>query len=60
MLGTIVDVEYDRNLRVEAVDAERCEVWFSIENQPVCAIGHLAIDEKERLHATIRIGPGMA
>jgi hypothetical protein len=60
MLGTIVDNEYDRHLRIEARDAERRKVWLSIEDQPIGAIRHRPIDEKERFHTTIGVGPCMA
>ena len=60
MLGTIVDVKYDRDLRVEAAGTERREVWLSIKHQPVSADGHGPVDEKERLHAPIGVGPCMA
>lgn len=60
MLGTLVDVEYDRYLRIEAGDTERCEIWFNIKNQPVSAVRHRSIDEKEGFHAPVRVGPCMA
>ena len=60
MLGTIVDIEYDRHLRIEARNTERRKVWLSVKDQPVGAIRHGSIDEKKRLHATIGIGPCMA
>ena len=60
MLGTIVDIEYDRHLRIEARNTERRKVWLSVKDQPVGAIRHGPIDEKERFHAPIGIGPCMA
>jgi hypothetical protein len=60
MLRTIVDVENNRYLRIEAADTERREVWFSVKNQPVSAVGHRAIDEKERFYAPVSVGPCMA
>ena len=60
MLRTVVNVENDRYLRIEAGDTERREIWFSIKNQPVSADGHRPIDEKERFHTPIRVGPCMA
>ena len=60
MLRTIVDVEYDCYLRIEAADAERREIWFSLKNQAVSADGYRPVDEKERFHATISVGPCMA
>src|ERR1700752_30468 len=60
MLRTVVDVEDDRYLRVEAVDAERSKVWFSVKDQTVCTIRHCPIDEKERFHAPVSVGPCMA
>ena len=60
MLRTIVDVEYDRYLRIEAGDTERRVIWFGIKNQPVRADGYRPVDEKERFHATISVGPCMA
>ena len=60
MLGTVVDIEYDRHLRIETRDAERRKVWLSVKDQPIGAIGDRTIDEKERFHATIGVGPCMA
>ena len=60
MLGTIVDVENDCYLRIEAVDAQRREVWFSVKNQPVSAVCHGAIDKKEWFDAPVGISPCMA
>src|SRR5215216_4675550 len=60
MLGAVVDVENDRHLRIETADTERREVGLGIKNQPVCAIRHLAVHEKERLHAPVSVGPRMA
>ena len=60
MLRTIVDVEYDRYLRIEAAGTERREIWFSLKNQAVGADGHRPIDEKERFHTTISVGPCVA
>ena len=60
MLRTVVDVEDDRYLRIEAAGTERREIWFSIKNQPVSTDGYRPIDEKERFHATISVGPCMA
>ena len=60
MLGTIVDVEYDRYLRVEAAGTERREIWFGVIDQPVSADGHWPVDEKERFHAPLGVGPCMA
>jgi len=60
MLRTIVDVEDDRYLRIEAVDTQRREIWFGIKNQPVRAVGHRSIDEEERFHTPVGVGPCMA
>src|SRR6185436_6341351 len=60
MLGAVVDVENDRHLWIKTGDAERREVGFSIKDQPVSAIRHLAIDKKEWLDAPVGVGPRMA
>ena len=60
MLGTIVHIENHRHLRIEAINAQRRKIRFGIENQPVGAILDRAIDKKERLHAPVRVSPGMA
>ena len=60
MLRTVVDVEYDCYLRIEAVDTERREIRFSLKNEAVSADGYRPVDEKERFHAPIRVGPCMA
>ena len=60
MLRTVVDVEYDRYLRIETAGTERREVRLSLKNQTVGADGYRPIDEKERFHATISVGPCMA
>ena len=60
MLRTIVNVEYDRYLRIEAGDAERRVIWLSFKHQPVSADGHRPVDEKERFHAPISVSPRVA
>src|SRR4051812_1774280 len=60
VLGAVVDVEDDRHLRIETASTERRKIRFGIKNQPVSAIRHRAIDEKERLDASVSVGPRMA
>src|ERR1041385_3650749 len=60
VLGSVVHIEHHRHLRVETVETQRREVRLRVEDQPVCAIGHRLMDEKERFHAAVRVGPGMA
>ena len=60
MLGAVVDVEDDRDLRIEAIHAERRKIRLSIKHQPISATRYGPIDEKKRLHAPVAVGPGMA
>src|SRR5215210_3565794 len=60
MLRAVVDVEDDRHLRIETSDTKRREVGFGVKNQPVSAVGHGTIDEKEGLHASVNVSPRMA
>src|SRR5262249_9096637 len=60
VLSAVVDVKDDRHLRIETAHAERREIWFGIKNQPVSAIRDGPVDEKERFHAPVSVGPRMA
>src|SRR6185503_14049928 len=60
VLGSIVNVEDHCHLWIEAGDAQRREIRFGIKNQPVSAVAHRAIDEKEWLDAPVGVGPCMA
>ena len=60
MLGAVVHVEDHGHLWIKARDAKRREVWFGIEYQAVCSVGHRAVNEEERFHAPVRVGPCMA
>ena len=60
MLRCVFDVEHDRNLGIKAATAERREVWFGIEYEPVSSVSYGAIDEKERFDAAVSVGPGVA
>ena len=60
MLRTVVDIEYDRYLRIESVDTQLREIGLGIKIQPVGAIGHRSIDEKKWFHAPVSVGPCMA
>jgi hypothetical protein len=60
MLGTVVDIEYDRHLRIETRKTERRKVWLGVKYETIRAVRDGPIDEKERFHATIGVGPCMA
>src|ERR1044072_8873227 len=59
VLRAVVDVENDRHLWIETAGTQRREIRFGLKNQPVSAVRDWAIDEKERFHAPVSVGPRM-
>ena len=60
VLGCLVHIEDHRHLRIETSRAERREIRLSVEHQPVGSVRHGPVDEKERFHTAVGVGPGMA
>src|SRR5689334_5648289 len=60
MLRRIVDVEDHAHLRIETANAERREIRFGVEHETISSVSHRTIDEKERLHASVGVGPRVA
>lgn len=59
MLRRVVDLEYDRNLRIKILNIESREIGFGIEDQAINAAGQWLFNQKERFDAAVFVGPRM-
>ena len=59
VLRSVVNPEDNRDLRIKAFDIEAREIGFGIEDQPISAALDRLAHQKERLHATVCVGPGV-
>ncbi len=60
MLCSLVDLEDDAHLWIEAVNIQRREIGISVEDQPVGSCQQWLLKQKEWLNSTIFISPGVA
>lgn len=60
MLRFVIDLKHNSNLWIKEIDAEAHKIVLSIKHQPVRTAGKRYFNQKERLHATVFVGPGMA
>ena len=60
MLGVVINVEDDGNLWVKGFYSETVEVSINIEYESINTSGQGLMDQEERLHASILVGPCMA
>ena len=59
VLGRVIDFEYDCNLRIKVFDVEFGEIVLRVENQPVSSPRERFLNQKERFHPAILVGPGV-
>src|SRR6267142_3328949 len=59
MLCRIIDLERDRYLRIEAFNLKTLEIAFHIEDQTINAGTQIILNQKERFHPPIFVGPGV-
>ena len=60
MLRSFFDLEDDAHLWIKAVDIQRREIGVSVEDKPVGSGQQWLFKEKEGLHSSIFICPGVA
>ena len=59
VLRRVVDLEYNRNLRIKVCHVESGKIGFRIEDQAVGAAGKWFFNQKERFDPPVFVGPGM-
>ena len=59
VLRRIIDLEHNRDLRIEKLDVQCREIGLGVEDQPVGAAGQWLFNQKERFDPPVFVGPRM-